>query len=144
MRYPSINKNFICFLLLTFYISISIPVSAQDLTIRLTPLTDEQIERSGASKLIGIKEPKAAASLAKKDIEHGTPFLFLNESAFSWEQHEFETDYKIYYWRDACRGDIEIIGSYNLIILNHFREKFGNSFIERLEKEVVWLEQVNK
>ncbi|MBK9543162.1 MAG: hypothetical protein IPO49_12785 [Bacteroidetes bacterium] len=104
-------------------------------------LTDEQLNSSGANKLIFIDNINQADSLAKIDINKGIPFLLL-QSGISpvgyTTDSRFEEKYKVYYFESGCTGPNEMFASeYNGVIFEYLTNKFGKKWMREIRKDVI-------
>jgi len=106
-------------------------------------LTDEQINKSGAVKLLFADSLGQAISLAKEDISNGTPFLLL-QSVLSpvvyATDEKFENKYKVYYYESGCTGPREKFATeYNKVIFEHLTDHFGRKWKKEARKDVIGL-----
>lgn len=103
---------------------------------RIGELSDEQLNNSGASKLIFVTDEKEAEKMAELDIENGNPFLLLMGGiapVIISTDPDFEKEYGIYFYEFGCTGpENEIIIAYNKIIFEHLN----------LTKEKKWVKEV--
>jgi hypothetical protein len=106
-----------------------------------TKLTDEQVNASGAIKLIFVDSLKQASDLAKKDIATGTPFLLLHSGispvVYS-SDGKFEEKYKVYYYESGCTGPTEKFAiEYNRIIFEYLTNLYGGKWKAEIRKDVL-------
>lgn len=104
-------------------------------------LTDEDINNSGAIKLVFVTAVDEARELAKKDIENSVPFLLLRSGiapvVYSTDS-AFENKYNVYYYEDGCTGpDYRLTEEYNFVILDHLQKTHGKEWKRKIRKDVV-------
>ncbi|MCJ8166444.1 hypothetical protein MKJ04_16485 [Pontibacter sp. E15-1] len=104
-------------------------------------LTNEDINNSGAIKLVFVTKANEARELAKKDIENNMPFLLLRSGiapvVYSADS-SFENKYNVYYYEDGCTGpDYSLTEEYNFVILDHLQRTYGKEWRRKIRKDVV-------
>ena len=108
---------------------------------RIGELSDEQLNNSGAKKLIFITEEKEAEKMAELDIKSGNPFLLLMGGiapTIIATDPEFEKEYGIYFYEFGCSGpENDIIIAYNKIVFEHLNSTKGKSWIKEVRDDVV-------
>ncbi len=137
-------------LILTLIISVS--SFAQEKTeeisySRIGNLTNDQINSSGASKLL-FAEKSEIKKLAKQDIMAGNPFLLLQGGiapVMMASDPKFEDKYKIYFYEFGCTGpDQSLIENYNKIIFDYLKDQYGEKWIKEVRDDVVGLDDWKK
>ena len=115
-------------------------------------LTDEQVNQSGAIKVIFAESAEKAIELAVADIKKGLPFLLL-QSGISPEvypsDNKFEERYQIYYYESGCSGPQEELAiAYNRRMFSYLTEMYGNKWKRDIRKDVIgfkkWRRMLNK
>lgn len=105
--------------------------------------TDEQVNRSGASKLVFADSLTQAINLANADIIEGTRFLLLKSGispvVFASDA-KFQKDYKIYYHESGCTGAREKIAiEYNRVMFKYLTQTYGKKWIKTVRKDILGL-----
>lgn len=109
--------------------------------------TDEQVDRSGASKLVLADSLSQAINLANADIIEGIRFLLLKSGispVVLAGDEKFQQDYKIYYYESCCAGPNEKIAiEYNRVMFKHLTEAYGKKWLKNVRKDVLGLKRYN-
>ena len=109
--------------------------------------TDEQVDRSGASKLVSADSLSQAINLANADIIEGTRFLLLKSRispVVLAGDEKFQQDYKIYYYESGCTGPNEKIAiEYNRVMFKHLTQAYGKKWLKNVRKDVLGLKRYN-
>lgn len=111
-------------------------------------LTDEQINKSGAKRLIFVENLRQAKDLAKADIADGIPFLLLasgiSPKVFSTDS-QFEKDYNVNYLESGCTGPSEEFAvEYDKVIFGYLTEKNGKNWTRKIRKDVIGFKDFKK
>ncbi|MEJ7559889.1 MAG: hypothetical protein WKF66_16375 [Pedobacter sp.] len=109
----------------------------------MTEPTDEQVNKSAASKLFLADGLTRAIDLANADILSGTRFLLLKSGispvVFS-NDAKFQENYKIYYHESGCTGPNEQIAiEYNRVMFKYLTHAFGKKWLKTVRKDVLGL-----
>ena len=114
---------------------------------RIGNLSDEQLNSSGAAKLL-FSQKSDVKNLAEKDIEDGNPFLLLQGGiapVIISTDPKFEDKYKIYFYDYGCTGpDQNLIKEYNKAIFEYLTDKYGEKWIYEVRDDVVGLDNWKK
>ncbi|WP_289056087.1 hypothetical protein [Carboxylicivirga marina] len=114
--------------------------TCQEDEIRITSLSDKEINESGANKLIFAKDINEVYRLAKSDIKAERPFLNILGGAapsFSIDQLNFEKKFKVYYYRHGDSSPkVEYVIAYNHLILDFIYELHGEKIIKEVSNDV--------
>lgn len=110
---------------------------------QFSQLTDEQINCSGASRLVFADSVKQAIILANADIIEGTRFLLLRSGisplVFASDA-KFQEDYKIYYHESGCTGPREQIAiEYNRVMFKYLTQTHGKKWLKTVRKDILGL-----
>jgi len=115
---------------------------------QIIKITDDQINESGASKLIFAENLAKAADLAQSDIEKKIPFLLLQGGiapVIYSTDNQFQEKYKIYYYEFGCTGlNYKFAAEYNKIMFGYLTQKYGNKWIRIIRKDVIGLKGYQK
>lgn len=91
--------------------------------------TDEQVNVSGASKLIFVNSIIQAIDLANTDITKDTPFLLLQGGiapVIYVGDTEFQNRFRIFYYDYGCTGPSEQIAiEYNRVMFKYLTQRYG-------------------
>ena len=105
--------------------------------------SDQIYNQSGLSKLIFANSTDEAGALAKLDIQNKMAFLLLqsgNSPIVYSGDGNFETKYKIKYYDTGCTGpQREWMIAYNWQVFHFLSDKYGNSWLREVRKDVVGL-----
>ena len=111
-------------------------------------LSDEQLNNSGASKLIFITDEKEAEKMAEMDIENGNPLLLLMGGiapTIIATDPQFEKQYGIYFNEFGCSGpENDIIIAYNKIVFEHLNKTHGKNWIKEVRNDVIGFKEWKK
>ncbi|MCX2477237.1 hypothetical protein OQZ33_23085 [Pedobacter sp. MC2016-05] len=109
--------------------------------------TDEQVDRSGASKLVFAETLSQAINLANADIIEGIRFLLLKSGispVVLARDEKFQQDYKIFYYESGCAGPNEKIAiEYNRVMFKHLTQAYGKKWLKNVRKDVLGLKRYN-
>ena len=111
-------------------------------------LTDEQINKSGATKLTFVENLKQAKDLAQVDIANGTAFLLLaggiSPKVFATDS-QFQEDYNVNYLESGCTGSSEKFAvEYDKVIFGYLTEKNGKKWMRKIRKDVIGFKDFKK
>ncbi len=105
------------------------------------PLSDEDYNNSGATKLTFTTSIEKAKELAMYDIEKKIPFLFLQSGispTINPTDTIFEKKYKVYYDEQGCVGpDNEMMIAYNQVIFEFLDKQFGKEWRKSIRKDII-------
>jgi hypothetical protein len=105
--------------------------------------TDNQVNESGASKLVFADSLTQATDLANADIIKGTRFLLLRggiSPAVYASDAKFQEDYKIYYHESGCTGPREQIAiEYNRVMFKYLTQTYGKKWLKTVRKDILGL-----
>ena len=107
--------------------------------------TDEQVNRSGASKLVFADSLTQAINLANADIINGTLFLLLKSGispvVFASDA-KFQEDFSIYYYESGCTGPNEKLAiAYNSVMFKYLTQIYGKKWLKTVRKDVPGLKR---
>jgi len=110
---------------------------------QLVKPTDEQVNESGASKLVFADSLTQAINLADADIIKGTRFLLLKggiSPVIYASDAKFQKDYKIYYHESGCTGPREQIAiEYNRVMFKYLTQTYGKKWLKTVRKDILGL-----
>jgi len=105
--------------------------------------TDEQVNRSGASKLVFADSLTQAIHLANSDIIKGTRFLLLKggiSPVVFASDPKFQEDYNIYYNESGCTGPREHLAiEYNRVMFKFLTQAYGKKWLKTVRKDILGL-----
>ncbi|GGZ64868.1 FEKKY domain-containing protein [Mesonia mobilis] len=108
---------------------------------RIGELSYDQLNSSGAKKLIFITDEKEAEKMAELDIKNGNPFLLLMGGiapTIIATDPQFEKKYGIYFYEFGCSGpENDIIIAYNKIVFEHLNSTKGKTWIKEVRDDVI-------
>ncbi|SHJ27799.1 hypothetical protein SAMN04488096_1352 [Mesonia phycicola] len=135
------------FILMLFFGILTLNSNAQDnreetvIFSRIGELSDDQLNSSGAKKLIFITDEEEAEKMAELDIKNGNPFLLLIGGIAPTTiatDPLFEKKYGIYFYEFGCSGpENDIIITYNKIVFEHLNSTKGKTWIKEVRDDVI-------
>ena len=135
------------FILMLFFGILTLNSNAQDngeetvIFSRIGELSDDQLNSSGAKKLIFITDEEEAEKMAELDIKNGNPFLLLMGGiapTIIATDPLFEKKYGIYFYEFGCSGpENDIIIAYNKIVFEHLNSTKGKTWIKEVRDDVI-------
>lgn len=104
-------------------------------------ITDDEINKSGASQLIFIETKEEAHELAKKDISKGLPFILLKSGIAPVvypKDSIFQYKYKVFYKDYGCAGPAyELMEAYNFVMFSYFYENYGKKWRKEVRTDAI-------
>ncbi len=130
-------------LIILFFISLCLDSYGQ-----AKKLTDDQLNFSGANKLLLLDNINKVKAIATNDIKRDIPFLLLQsgEAPIGYPADSlFQSKYNINYFEFGCIGPtIGYAAEYNKYSFEYLDAKFGKKWRREIRKDVIGLKQYRK
>ncbi len=111
-------------------------------------LTDEQLNSSGAKKLMFVRNIQEVDALAKKDIYNNMILLLLQsgEAPVTYTTDDlFEEKFQAKYLESGCIGPtLRFAKEYNLLIFKYLSHKYGKKWMKDIRKDVPGLKEFKR